>query len=263
MRPQMASLYAAIGLPVNLRGLTFEDVDLSHASHDGVPLLSVEGRIVNVRARQGRGAAAALCGARHRPAREIYCWTAQPPQAALEAGASLPFRSRLASPPEKAHSVAVRFFHQRDALADLFRRRPKHEPSMARILIAEDEASLRDSWSRALGDDGHETVACADGAAALDCAGRTRRFDLLLTDIKMPIMDGIALALAAARDHPGLPVLLMTGYADQRERAAGLEAIVRDVLAKPFSIAALRGAVTRCARAFETWLAPSMFHRIV
>jgi two-component system, cell cycle response regulator CpdR len=56
-------------------------------------------------------------------------------------------------------------------------------------------------------------------------------------------MDGIALALAAARDFPELTILLMTGYADQRERAHGLDALVHDVLAKPFSLAMLRGAV--------------------
>ena len=66
------------------------------------------------------------------------------------------------------------------------------------------------------------------------------RFDLLLTDIRMPIMDGIALALAAARDFPDLTILLMTGYADQRERAHGLDAIIHDVIAKPFSVASLR-----------------------
>ena len=59
----------------------------------------------------------------------------------------------------------------------------------------------------------------------------------------MPIMDGIALALAAARDFPDLAILLMTGYADQRERAHGLDALIHDVIAKPFSLAALRGTV--------------------
>ena len=70
------------------------------------------------------------------------------------------------------------------------------------------------------------------------------RFDLLLIDIRMPIMDGIALALTAARDYPMLTILLMTGYADQRERAHGLDAIIHDVISKPFSVATLRGAVT-------------------
>ena len=59
----------------------------------------------------------------------------------------------------------------------------------------------------------------------------------------MPIMDGIALALAAARDFPDLTILLMTGYADQRERAHGLDALIHDVIAKPFTLAALRAAV--------------------
>jgi len=57
------------------------------------------------------------------------------------------------------------------------------------------------------------------------------------------VMDGIALALAAARDQPGLAILLMTGYADQRERASGLDALIHDVITKPFSLATIRGAV--------------------
>ena len=115
---------------------------------------------------------------------------------------------------------------------------------MARILVAEDEEALRAFVVRALAEDGHETVAAADGAEALDALSRAKEeFDLLLTDIRMPIMDGIALALAAARDHPDLTILLMTGYADQRERAHGLDALIHDVIAKPFSLAEIRGAV--------------------
>jgi DNA-binding response OmpR family regulator len=59
----------------------------------------------------------------------------------------------------------------------------------------------------------------------------------------MPIMDGIALALTAARDYPNMTILLMTGYADQRERAYGLDALIHDVITKPFTLAALRAAV--------------------
>ena len=116
---------------------------------------------------------------------------------------------------------------------------------MARILIAEDEDALRALCARALSLDGHEVTTASDGGEALDVIDRTDGgFDLLLTDIRMSMMDGIALALAAARDHPALTILLMTGYADQRERAHGLDAIIHDVLAKPFSVATLRGAVT-------------------
>jgi two-component system cell cycle response regulator CpdR len=115
---------------------------------------------------------------------------------------------------------------------------------MPRILIAEDEESVRLLVARALAMDGHEVVATADGGEALDVLTRDNgRFDLLLTDLKMPVMAGIALALACARDFPALPILLMTGYADQRERASGLEAIVRDVIAKPFTLAEIRFAV--------------------
>jgi two-component system, cell cycle response regulator CpdR len=115
---------------------------------------------------------------------------------------------------------------------------------MARILLAEDEEVLCAMCARALAMDGHEVKTACDGGDALDVLTRQEgRFDLLLTDIRMPIMDGIALALAAARDFPDLTILLMTGYADQRERAHGLDALIHDVIAKPFPIAALRGAV--------------------
>ena len=115
---------------------------------------------------------------------------------------------------------------------------------MARILIAEDEEALCALCARALASDGHEVKTACDGGAALEVLVRDAgRFDLLLTDIRMPIMDGIALALAAARDFPDLTILLMTGYADQRERAQGLEALIHDVLAKPFSVVSLRQAV--------------------
>src|ERR671914_2102708 len=117
---------------------------------------------------------------------------------------------------------------------------------MARILLVDDEETVRGFLKRGLEIDGHAITTAIDGADALDrlteCSGA---FDLLLTDIRMPIMDGIALALAAKRDYPELTILLMTGFADQRERARGLQAIVADVLTKPFSLADLRGAVAR------------------
>ncbi|MBN9584786.1 MAG: response regulator [Afipia sp. 62-7] len=115
---------------------------------------------------------------------------------------------------------------------------------MPRILIADDEESMRLLVARAISMDGHEIVTAEDGAEALDILTREEgTFDLLLTDIKMPVMDGIALALAAARDFPQVIILLMTGYADQRERASGLEAIVHDVVTKPFAVADIRTAV--------------------
>jgi CheY-like chemotaxis protein len=93
-------------------------------------------------------------------------------------------------------------------------------------------------------------VTAEDGAEALDILARDNgAFDLLLTDIKMPVMDGIALALATARDFPALTILLMTGYADQRERAHGLEALIHDVVTKPFGMADIRAAVNEALAA--------------
>ena len=115
---------------------------------------------------------------------------------------------------------------------------------MARILIAEDEEPLRTLIKRGLAEEGHFVVATADGSEALDALqSESVGFDLLLADIKMPVMDGIALALSAARDFPRLTILLMTGFADQRERAFGLDAIVHDVITKPFAVADIRTAV--------------------
>ena len=115
---------------------------------------------------------------------------------------------------------------------------------MSRVLIADDEESMRTLVARAIAMDGHEIVTAQDGAEALDILTRENgAFYLLLTDIQMPIMDGIALALSAARDYPDLVILLMTGFAHQRERASNLQAIAHDVITKPFSVADIRTAV--------------------
>jgi two-component system cell cycle response regulator CpdR len=121
---------------------------------------------------------------------------------------------------------------------------------MPRILIADDEDSMRALVARAIGMDGHDVVTAQDGAEALEILIREQgAFDLLLTDIQMPVMDGIALALSAARDFPTLTILLMTGFADQRERASNLDAIAHDVITKPFSVADIRAAVAEALAA--------------
>ncbi|WP_299817844.1 response regulator [uncultured Roseibium sp.] len=123
---------------------------------------------------------------------------------------------------------------------------------MARILLTEDDEAVRSFVKRALELDGHSVEAAEDGGEAVEILTRDKGgYDLLLSDIKMPVMDGIALALQAARDYPRMPILLMTGFADQRERANGLDALVHDVVTKPFSLADIRKAV-RHAIAGET-----------
>jgi|APFEC2959095171_1045051.scaffolds.fasta_scaffold01262_9 DNA-binding response OmpR family regulator len=109
---------------------------------------------------------------------------------------------------------------------------------MARILLAEDDDGVRAFVSRALAHMGHDVVEAEDGGLAAEVMQEEQgRFDLLLSDIKMPVMDGIALALNVASAWPEVTIMLMTGFADQRERAHGLDQLIYDVIPKPFTLA--------------------------
>ncbi|RDE08806.1 response regulator [Pelagibacterium lacus] len=111
---------------------------------------------------------------------------------------------------------------------------------MARILVAEDDDNVRSFVVRALQMSGHEVLEASDGGLALEIAQEhDGHFDLLVSDIKMPVMDGIALSLTVGARWPELTIVLMTGFADQRERAHGLDALIYDVINKPFSLAQL------------------------
>lgn len=113
---------------------------------------------------------------------------------------------------------------------------------MAQILVVDDEPDVRMYVERALRADDHNVVSCFDGFMAL-AALREQPFDLLLTDIAMPGMDGITLSLQAERDYPNMKILLMTGYAHERQRAHNLDELVHEVMSKPFDIETLRQRV--------------------
>ena len=116
--PQMASFYSAIGLPVNLRWPAFTDVKIGNEIHDGVPVLVVEGVIVST-VSMAVDVPRLRFALRNASGAEVYAWTAVPSQPVLEPGQTLPFRSRLASPPAEGHDIQVRFFTRRDAVAGL------------------------------------------------------------------------------------------------------------------------------------------------
>ena len=106
---------------------------------------------------------------------------------------------------------------------------------MARILLAEDDKAVQSFVSRALAHRGHAVTAVDDGLQALETLHEAG-FDLLITDIVMPGLDGIALSLKVARDRPNLPILMMTGYSAERQRAHNLEELICRVITKPFSL---------------------------
>ncbi|KRB40485.1 MAG: response regulator [Pseudomonadota bacterium] len=114
---------------------------------------------------------------------------------------------------------------------------------MPRILLAEDDDSLRNFLSRALERAGYEVTSCADGdeaAAVLD-----QDWDLLLTDIVMPGMDGIEVARLAAARHPGLRIMFITGFAAVALAAGESAPPGAKVLSKPIH---LREIVTEVER---------------
>jgi DNA-binding NtrC family response regulator len=115
--------------------------------------------------------------------------------------------------------------------------------AVARILVADDEESVRSFVARALVHAGHEVTEVGDGLQAVS-ALQDAPFDLLVTDIVMPEMDGISLALKATKDYPQMAVLLMTGYAAERQRAHNLEELIHKILAKPFTMDDLVTAVS-------------------
>jgi two-component system cell cycle response regulator CpdR len=106
---------------------------------------------------------------------------------------------------------------------------------MAKILVAEDDRAVSAFVTRALSHGGHEVTAAHDGFAALTLLAADR-YDLLLTDIVMPGLDGIALALKVSKDFPDMPILLMTGFAAERQRAHNLDALIQRVISKPFTL---------------------------
>ncbi len=116
--PQTASLFASIGLPVNLRNLEFDDIKISKETQDGVSILIIEGKIVNT-----VGGATDVprlrFAARNASGQEVYTWSMQPTRSILGPGDSLPFVSRLAAPPADAVDILVRFFTKQDAASGM------------------------------------------------------------------------------------------------------------------------------------------------
>ncbi len=111
--PNLAGFFEVIGMPVNLRGIDFAELRTSVEQQDGVDVLVIEGDLVNV-TRYTRDLPRLRLAVHGADGRELYTWTALLPRETLLARESLTFRSRLASPPEDATRVSVRFLHRTD-----------------------------------------------------------------------------------------------------------------------------------------------------
>lgn len=115
---------------------------------------------------------------------------------------------------------------------------------MARILLADDDAATRDLVRRALEGDGHAVEVTEDGAEALErLQAGAARFDLLVTDVQMPAINGILLAEEALKLKSDLRIVLMSGYADAFKGAASFRAVKLGTLTKPFTLEQIRTIV--------------------
>ena len=114
---------------------------------------------------------------------------------------------------------------------------------MARVLLAEDDPAMLEMVQRALSGDGHTVVAAHDGQEALDLLGAPgAAFDVMLTDVHMPSVDGIELAGKAVALLPKLRVLLMSADTNVAVPAS-IKTHVAEVLSKPLALDKVRSAV--------------------
>jgi two-component system, cell cycle response regulator CpdR len=113
---------------------------------------------------------------------------------------------------------------------------------MARILLADDDAAARDLVQRALASDGHDVTATHDGVEALERLQGGADFELLISDVQMPGLDGIELIEKALAITPKMRVILMSGFSDELERAKHLKSKIAGQISKPFTLEQVRAA---------------------
>lgn len=119
-----------------------------------------------------------------------------------------------------------------------------------RILLVEDEDMVRAVAERALSRAGYEVTACADGEEGLQEITRSSAFDLVVSDVVMPGMDGPAMARAIRETHPSLPFLFMSGYAEEQLRK-DIDIPNMHFLPKPFSVQQIGDKVSEIMRQIE------------
>jgi CheY-like chemotaxis protein len=116
------------------------------------------------------------------------------------------------------------------------------------VLVVDDETAVRRFASRVLQREGYDVTEATDGAEALQVVqAQGSSFAVVVSDIVMPRMNGVELLQALTISHPGLPVILISGYASTELSELGIAAPC-GILSKPFPAERLLAEVQRCAR---------------
>lgn len=119
--------------------------------------------------------------------------------------------------------------------------RPGDRP---RILVVDDEQAVRDLLAKTLTMADYDVDSAPDGASAIDRL-RAVEYDLLITDLKMPGMDGLSVIREARRSAPDLPVIIITGYSTEASAIEAINLGVAGYLTKPFRLPRILAATAR------------------
>ncbi|MGQ9866384.1 MAG: response regulator transcription factor [Pseudanabaenaceae cyanobacterium] len=115
--------------------------------------------------------------------------------------------------------------------------------SLGRILVVEDEATIRETIVLALRDEGFEALVAEDGYAALGLAHKSDRIDLIVLDVMLPYVNGLDVCRAIRQEGNLVPVLMLSAKSSEPDRIVGLEIGADDYLGKPFGMKEL---IARC-----------------
>ena len=108
------------------------------------------------------------------------------------------------------------------------------ESAQYTILVVDDEEPVRNLIVTLLSRSGHSSITAVDGVDALDRM-KGNKIDAVITDIKMPNMDGVALTIEILKRNPGLPILVMTAFDEEYSAGAAIAAGAREYIKKPFT----------------------------
>ncbi len=117
---------------------------------------------------------------------------------------------------------------------------------MTKLLVVEDETTLRDTLAYNLAQEGHEVIQSADGAEALERA-RKEKFDLIVLDVMLPGLDGLSFC-RILRKEQATPIIMLTARGGEVDRIVGLESGADDYIVKPFSLGELLARVRAVLR---------------